>query len=62
MQDRVYRPKTKVKDVEELRQRMCTNGNIDQHQWRSNRVCRVCNAHGPGTVGGPKIARRCFFK
>ena len=23
------------------------------YQWRSNRVCRVCNEHGPGVVGGP---------
>ena len=31
-------------------------------QWRSNRVCRVCKAHGPSTVGGPTFARRCFFQ
>ena len=32
-------------------------------QWRSNyKICRpVCNAHGPGAVGGPKFVRRCFF-
>jgi len=33
-----------------------------QAQWRSDRVCRVCNAHGASAVGGPKFARRCFLR
>jgi len=32
-----------------------------RNQWRSNRVCRVCNAHGPDAAGGPEFTRRCFF-
>jgi len=33
-------------------------GKEGRRQWRSN---RVCNAHGPDAVGGPKFTRRCSF-
>ena len=33
-----------------------------QPQRRNNRACKACSARGPSAVGGPKFARRCFFK
>ena len=30
-------------------------------QWRSNRVCRVCKAHGPTATGGPQTPHSYIF-
>ena len=35
--------------------------NVGAPQWRSNRVCRVCKAHGPTATRGPTDATLLYF-
>ena len=39
----------------------CNTAFFPTTQWRSNRVCRVCKAHGPTATGGPTEATLLYF-
>ena len=38
-----------------------TYSSLGPVEWRSNRVCRVCKAHGPTATGGPRTPQSYIF-
>ena len=59
-----HRRAPSLRGLHQLRMRIgaTTAEKLGRGQWRNNRACKACSARGPSAVGGPKFARRCFFK